>query len=32
MGWILLMCLIVFVLACLIKEETGLDWTDFLPF
>jgi hypothetical protein len=32
MGWILLICLIVFVLVCLFLDETGLDWTDFLPF
>ena len=31
MGWILLICLIVLVLA-LFFDETGLDWTDFLPF
>ena len=32
MGWILLICLLVFVLACLFLDETGLDWTDLLPF
>ena len=32
MGWILLICLIVFVLVCLFLDKTGLDWTDFLSF
>jgi hypothetical protein len=32
MGWILLICLIVLVLACLFLDGAGPDWTDFLPF
>jgi hypothetical protein len=32
MGWILLICFIVLVLAFLFYEGTDLDWTDFLPF
>ena len=32
MGWIILICLIVLVLAFLFFDETGLDWTDFFPF
>jgi hypothetical protein len=29
MGWIVLICLIVLVIACAVSMD--LDWTDFLP-
>ncbi len=32
MGWIILICFIVLVLAFLCYEGIDLDWTDFLPF
>lgn len=32
MGWIILICFIVLVLAFLISTGLDFDWTDFLPF
>ncbi len=31
MGWIILMCLIVLVVAFAVSMGFGSDWTDFLP-